>query len=119
MVRKELALPRDLLNHVEKHIVDCERELEDDAESIIADQRYTYIESVIRKAVQKKAPKHALSLSDRIDRIVTNRILALPIFACVMYLMYAIAMGGYSFSIGTIGTAQLPALVCHQDFRAG
>ena len=104
MVRKELALPRDLLNHVEKHIVDCERELEDDAESIIADQRYTYIESVIRKAVQKKAPKHALSLSDRIDRIVTNRILALPIFACVMYLMYAIAMGGYSFSIGAIGT---------------
>ncbi|MGM9661353.1 MAG: ferrous iron transport protein B [Faecousia sp.] len=104
MVRKELALPRDLLNHVEKHIVDCERELEDDAESIIADQRYTYIESVIRKAVQKKAPKHALSLSDRIDRIVTNRVLALPIFACVMYLMYAIAMGGYSFSIGTIGT---------------
>ena len=104
MVRKELALPRDLLNHVEKHIVDCERELEDDAESIIADQRYTYIESVIRKAVQKKAPKHALSLSDRIDRIVTNRILALPIFACVMYLMYAIAMGGYPFSIGTIAT---------------
>ena len=104
MVRKELALPDSLLAHLEKHIADCEREMEDDAESIIADQRYTYIESVMRKAVQKKAPKHALSLSDRIDRIVTDRVLALPIFAAVMFLMYAIAMGSFPFSIGTIAT---------------
>ena len=104
MVRKELNFPKALLDHLETHIADCERELDDDAESIIADQRYTYIESVIRKAVQKKAPKHALSFSDKIDRVVTNRVLALPIFAGVMYLMYAIAMGSYPFSIGTIGT---------------
>ena len=104
MVRNEVRLNSYLKDHLEKHIVDCEREMDDDAESIIADQRYTYIGNVISKAVKKKAPKHALSLSDKIDRIVTNRILALPIFACIMYLMYAIAMGSYSFSIGTMGT---------------
>ena len=60
MVRKELNFPKALLDHLEMHIQDCEREMDDDAESIIADQRYTYIESVIRKAVQKKAPKHSL-----------------------------------------------------------
>ena len=104
MVRKEVGLDSNLLNHIEKHIVDCEWELDDDSESIVADQRYTYIERVVHKAVTKKAPKHSLSLSDKIDRIVTNRVLALPIFAGVMYLMYAIAMGSYSFSIGTMGT---------------
>ena len=54
--------------------------------------------------MRKKAPKGSLSVSDKIDRIVTNRILALPIFAGVMFLVYAIAMGGYPFSIGTMGT---------------
>lgn len=104
MVRKELNFPKALLDHLEMHIQDCEREMDDDAESIIADQRYTYIESVIRKAVQKKAPKHSLSLSDKIDRVVTDRVLALPIFALIMFGMYAIAMGSFSFSIGTIGS---------------
>ena len=104
MVKKEVRINTDLAVHLEKHIVDCEREMDDDAESIIADQRYTYIGNVVSKAVKKKAAKHALSLSDKIDRIVTNRVLALPIFACIMYLMYAIAMGSYSFSIGTMGT---------------
>lgn len=104
MVRKEVRLNSDLAVHLERHIVDCEREMDDDAESIIADQRYTYIGNVISKAVKKKAAKNALSLSDKIDRIVTNRVLALPIFACIMYLMYAIAMGSYPFSIGTMGT---------------
>ena len=104
MVRKEVGLDSSLLAHIEKHIVDCEWEMDDDAESIVADQRYTYIERIIAKAVIKKAAKHSLTLSDKIDRIVTNRILALPIFACVMFLMYAIAMGGFPFSIGTIGT---------------
>ncbi len=103
-VREEVGLDQDLLNHLEEHIADCEKEMDDDAESIIADQRYCYIERVINKSVKKKAPKHALSLSDKIDRIVTNRILALPIFACVMFLMYAIAMGSFPFSIGTIAT---------------
>lgn len=104
LVRKEVGLDSNLLSHLEKHIVDCEWEMDDDAESIIADQRYTYIERVVQKAVTKKASKHSLTLSDKIDRIVTNRVLALPIFAAVMFLMYAIAMGSYSFSIGTMGT---------------
>ena len=104
MVRTELQLDEALLNHLEKHITDCERELDDDAECIIADQRYTYIDKLVRSAVVKKAGKHALSLSDKIDRIVTNRVLALPIFAGIMFLMYAIAMGSFPFSIGTMGT---------------
>ena len=104
VVRKELELDNSTIAHLEQHIVDCEKEMDDDAESIIADQRYTYIANVVNKAVKKHAEKHALSFSDKIDRIVTNRILALPIFAGIMFLMYAIAMGGYSFSIGTMGT---------------
>ena len=104
MVRAELQLSEELLAHLEKHIADCERELDDDAESIIADQRYRYISSLVSRAVFKKAGKHALSLSDKIDSIVTNRVLALPIFAGIMFLMYAIAMGSFPFSIGTMGT---------------
>ena len=103
-VRQEVALEESLLNHLEKHIADCEKEMDDDAESIIADQRYTYIGNVVSKAVKKKAAKHSLTLSDRIDRVLTNRILALPIFAGIMFLMYAIAMGSFPFSIGTMGT---------------
>ncbi len=104
MVRKEVGLSQETLDHLEKHITDCEREMDDDAESIIADQRYTYISSVVNKAVNRTASKHAMKLSDKIDRFVTHRILALPIFAAVMFLMYAIAMGNYPFSIGTIAT---------------
>ena len=104
MVRAELQLDEELLAHLEKHISDCEREMDDDAECIIADQRYTYISKLVSRAVVKKAGKHALSLSDKIDRIVTNRVLALPIFAGIMFLMYAIAMGSFPFSIGTMGT---------------
>ena len=104
VVQKELGLSKDVLAHLEQHIVDCEKEMDDDAESIIADQRYTYIGNVISKAVKKKAAKHALSLSDKVDQIVTNRFLALPIFAGIMFLMYAIAMGSFPFSIGTMGT---------------
>ena len=103
-VREEVGLSEELLAHLEKHIVDCEQEMDDDAESIIADQRYTYIAQVVQKAVKKKAPKYSMTLSDRVDRILTHRVLALPIFAGVMFLMYAIAMGSFPFSIGTIGT---------------
>ncbi|MGN0978077.1 MAG: ferrous iron transport protein B, partial [Faecousia sp.] len=103
-VRNEVGLSQETLDHLEKHITDCEKEMDDDAESIIADQRYTYISNVVNKAVDRKASQHAMKLSDKIDRIVTNRILALPIFACVMFLMYAIAMGSFPFSIGTIAT---------------
>ena len=104
VVRKELALDSETLSHLEGHITECEKEMDDDAESIIADQRYTYIGTVVGKAVKKKAAKHAMSLSDKVDSVVTNRILALPIFAGIMFLMYAIAMGSFPFSIGTIGT---------------
>ena len=103
-VREELKLDTNLLAHLEQHVADCEWEMDDDAESIIADQRYGFIAKVMEKAVQKKMAKHGLSLSDKIDRIVTDRVLALPIFAAVMFLMYAIAMGSFPFSIGTIGT---------------
>ena len=96
-VMAELGLPADLKAHLEEHIADCERELDDDAESIITNQRYSYINGVVDRAVRKKAPKHSLSASDKIDRVVTNRILALPIFVAVMFLVYYIA-------IGTVGT---------------
>ena len=103
-VMEELNLSADLKAHLEQHIADCEKELDDDAESIITNQRYSYINSVVSKAVKKKAAKHSLSVSDKIDQIVTNRILALPIFALVMFCIYAIAMGGWTVSIGTMGT---------------
>ena len=103
-VLEELKLSGDLAAHLEEHIADCEAELDDDAESIITNQRYAYINSVVTKAVKKKAAKHSLSTSDKIDQIVTNRILALPIFAAVMFCIYAIAMGGWPISIGTAAT---------------
>ncbi len=92
-VMEELALPSDLKVHLEAHIADCEREMDDDAESIITNQRYAYINGVVSKSVKKKAAKGSLSVSDKIDQVVTNRILALPIFAAVMFLIYSIAMG--------------------------
>ena len=104
IVEKELKLSAEKMEHIEQHIRDCEREMDDDAESIIADQRYTYIEGVVKKAVVKKGSKHGMSISDKIDRVVTNRVLALPIFVGIMFLMYAIAMGSFPFSIGTMGT---------------
>ena len=103
-VLEEMNLSADLKAHLEQHIADCEKELDDDAESIITNQRYSYINSVVTKAVKKKAAKGSLSVSDKIDQIVTNRILALPIFAVIMFGIYAIAMGGWAISIGTMGT---------------
>ena len=103
-VREELRLGEELLAHLEEHIRDCETELEDDAESIITNQRYSYISRVVDRCVKKKAPSHGLSASDRIDQVVTHRVLALPIFVAVMLLVYAIAMGGWGISIGTAAT---------------
>ncbi len=113
-VLEELNLSADLKAHLEQHITDCETELDDDAESIITNQRYSYINSAATKAVKKKAAKGSLSVSDKIDQIVTNRILALPIFAAVMFLIYSIAMGTspaglfegeeWGIAIGTWGT---------------
>ena len=94
-VMEELNLEDSLKNHLELHIQDCEKELDDDAESIITNQRYAYINGVVEKSVKKKAALHSLSTSDKIDRVVTNRILALPIFALVMFAVYWIAMGPF------------------------
>ena len=105
-VMEQLGLDKDniLAEHIEQHIADCEAEMEDDAESIITNQRYAYIHTVVEKAVIKKPRKDNMTVSDRIDQVVTNRVLALPIFAAIMFAVYAIAMGGYPFSIGTMGT---------------
>ena len=103
-VMEELSLNRAVAEEIEQHIADCEKELDDDSESIITNERYNYIANVCSASVKKKAEKHSLSASDRIDQIVTNRILGLPIFAVVMFLIYAIAMGGWSVSIGTAAT---------------
>ena len=94
-VLAELNLDAGLKKHLEEHIQDCEKELDDDAESIITNQRYAYINKVVEKAVKKKAALHSLSTSDKIDKIVTNRILALPIFIVVMYVVYWVAMGPF------------------------
>ena len=99
-----LKLNAELAKHLEAHIEDCEKELDDDSESIITNQLYNYISKVVEKAVTKKRAKHSLSSSDKVDRIITNRILALPIFAAIMFLIYSIAMGPWSISIGTMGT---------------
>ena len=101
---EEVQLDSALKAHIEAHIADCEKELDDDAESIITNQRYAYISRVVERSVRKKAAKHALTASDKIDRIVTNRIFALPIFVVVMWAVYTIAMGGTPVSIGTMAT---------------
>lgn len=99
-----LKLTDDKKSKIELLIKNVEEALDDDAESIITSQRYDYIGTIVQHAVKKKGSKHELSVSDKIDKIVTNRILALPIFILVMYVVYTIAMGGTSISIGTIGT---------------
>ena len=86
-VLDELCLPQGLKRHIDLHIADCEKEMDDDAESIITNQRYAYINKVVSQAVKKKAQRGALSVSDKIDQVLTNRIVALPIFAAVMWLM--------------------------------
>ena len=100
-VMEALKLDEGLKKHLEEHISDCEREMDDDAGSIITNQRYAYISSVTGKAVKKKGAGRDLTTSDKIDRVVTNRFLGLPVFACVMFLVYAVAMGGWGVSFGT------------------
>ena len=92
-VQQELKLDKALVDHIDQHIADCEKEMDDDAESIITNQRYAYINTVVEKAVRKKARVEHLTVSDKIDQVVTNRIFALPIFALIMFLMYALSMG--------------------------
>ena len=90
-VLEQLNIPKDVLDHIETDIKAAETELDDDAESIITNERYVYIADVI-KACYKKKNAGKLSVSDKIDRVVTNRWLGLPIFAVVMFLVYYIAM---------------------------
>ena len=90
-VLESLNIPEDVRAHIEKDIEAAEKELDDDAESIITNERYVYIAGVIRACYRKKNAG-ALTASDKIDRVVTNRWLGLPIFAAVMFLVYWIAM---------------------------
>ena len=103
-VLESLKLNAEVKAHIEKDIQAAEKELDDDAESIITNERYIYIGNML-KGIYKKKGKGSLSVSDKIDRIVTNRILALPIFAAGMFLVYALAMGSPigdgGISIGT------------------
>ena len=94
-VRGVLKLRSDKIIHIEKDITAVERLMDDDAESIITNERYNYI-SEITKTCYKRKSLNRITNSDRIDRIVTNRVLALPIFALIMFIVYAL-------SIGTVG----------------
>ncbi len=90
-VLEKLNASKDVLNHIEEDIKSAEKEMDDDSESIITNERYIYIASVI-KSCYRKQNKGKLTTSDKIDRIVTNRWLGLPIFAVVMFLIYYISM---------------------------
>ena len=92
-VLEQLKIPAETMHHIEQDIKAAEQELDDDAESIITNERYVYIAEVI-KSCYKKKNVGKLSASDKIDRVVTNRWLGLPIFAAVMFLVYWVAMVG-------------------------
>lgn len=91
-ILSEIVLPQSLSSHLEEHILACENELDDDSESIITNQRYAHISKIIHQSVKKKKLVGGLTTSDKIDKIVTNRILALPIFALVMFVVYYISI---------------------------
>ncbi len=96
-VQEKLGLSADVIAHMEEDIKSCEEEMDDDAESIITGERYNYIGSIIGDCI-KKANTGALTISDKIDQIVTNRILGLPIFAAVMWFVYYVSIttvGGF------------------------
>lgn len=93
-VLEEMKLSEQIIKHIEKDIKDVEEEFDDDAESIITNERYLYIERILKNTYIKK---HKVTISDKIDSIVTNRILALPIFVLIMLLVYTL-------SIGTVGS---------------
>ena len=90
-VLAKLDIPQNVIDHIEKDIQAAEKELDDDAESIITNERYIYIASII-KSCYKKKNKGKLTTSDKIDKVVTNRWLGLPIFAVIMFLVYYISM---------------------------
>jgi len=90
-VIEQIGIAKEILAHIEDDIKNCEREMDDDSESIITNERYNYISSIIKDCCVKKN-RGGLTTSDKIDRIVTNRWLALPIFAAVMYLVYFVSV---------------------------
>ena len=96
-VLAKMDLDAQVAAHIEEDIKAAEEELDDDAESIITNERYVYISSIIGDCLKKKVASGKMTISDKIDRIVTNRILALPIFAVVMWFVYYI-------SVTTVGT---------------
>ncbi len=97
LIAQKLNMDKQTMAHIEGHIKDCEKELDDDTESIITNARYDYIQRIVDRMVKKKQSKDQLTVSDKIDKVVTNRIAALPIFAGIMFLIYYI-------SVTTIGT---------------
>ena len=99
-VAAELRLPQGIGKAIEETIRSCEQEMDDDAESIITNQRYAYINRLVSTCVRKGRPKGSLTTSDKIDRVVTNRWLALPILVAVMFLVYYISWT----TIGTLLT---------------
>ena len=92
-VKEMMRLSEEVLSHIEQDIVAAEEELDDDSESIITNERYIYIAEIL-KSCYKKKNAGALTTSDKIDKIVTNRFLGLPIFAAIMFFVYWIAMVG-------------------------
>ena len=96
MVLEQLGMSKEKMAHIEQDIVGAEQELDDEAESIIANERYNYIANVLQGCFKKKNAGK-MTVSDKIDRVVTNRILALPIFVAIMFLVYYV-------SVSTVGT---------------
>ncbi|MBQ4473660.1 MAG: ferrous iron transporter B, partial [Lachnospiraceae bacterium] len=90
-VLENMKLPEDIRKDVEDHIAECEKEMDDDAESIITNERYIYIADTLKGIYRKKAAGE-LTVSDKIDKVVTNRWLGLPIFFAVMFLIYYLSM---------------------------
>lgn len=89
---EQLNLDKPLMDHLEQHIKDCEKEMDDDSESIITNQRYEYIQKIVSKSVKKAHSGVKMSVSDRIDKVVTNRWLAIPIFVLIMGLTYYLSL---------------------------
>ena len=97
-VMEQLKLDPTVMGHIEQDIAAAEKELDDDAESIITNERYVYISSILKSSYTKKN-KGKLSTSDKIDKVVTNRWLAVPIFAVVMFIVYFVSVttvGGWA-----------------------
>ena len=99
-VAEELNIDKNIIDHIKKDISYVEKVFDDDSESIVINERYTYITRILKECYKKKNMGR-LSLSDKIDKIVTNRILALPIFALVMWLVYYLSIGSIGdFTVG-------------------